>query len=491
MPDKHDNEETLYRHDALYNALVRKGAGPVSSIFQAILREGLKAFKLTQGIISRIEDNQYTLLGVLSRNHDISVGMVFELQNTYCRKVVSEKKIISVEHAGTDPDFNRLPVHLITRPESYISSPVQVRGHLWGTVNFSSLRARKNRFTPGDHRLIGLLAACVSALAEMAMINQEKENIVLALKKSNDLLEMVFENSTVGMALVSPEGRWLRVNDSLTQMLGYDREYLLSVTFQDITHPADLMSDLELLDALSCGKIQHYQLENRYLMHSGDYLWILLSVSLVRHDDGTVWYYIAQIQDIDERKKMELELSSQKEELDRLNHALEKMATEDSLTGIANRRKFMLWFESEMARTERHPQPFSLALADIDFFKTYNDSYGHQAGDIALKCIATVLSHTLRGQDKVARFGGEEFIILLPETDEKGCRVACEKLRQQIEGMTSLKRIVTISIGAVTYYSRKSEAVQFDYLLNLADSMLYEAKGAGRNQVRVCCCENG
>ena len=91
-------------------------------------------------------------------------------------------------------------------------------------------------------------------------------------------------------------------------------------------------------------------------------------MSLVREDNGNVKYYIAQIQSIDERKKMEAELKNQKEELHQVNIVLARMATEDSLTEIANRRKFMLWFESEMTRMASHPVPVSLAIADIDFF---------------------------------------------------------------------------------------------------------------------------
>ncbi|EKA1466905.1 diguanylate cyclase, partial [Salmonella enterica] len=291
--------------------------------------------------------------------------------------------------------------------------------------------------------------------------------------------------STIGMALVAPSGLWVKVNNSLVQMLGYTDSHLLSITFQDITHPDDLTTDLQKLEVLSHGDIPFYQLEKRYLTASGEYIWILLSVSLVREDNGNVKYYIAQIQSIDERKKMEMELKNQKEALLKANIILERMATEDSLTEIANRRKFMLWFESELTRMERHSTPISLALADIDFFKSYNDDYGHQEGDFALKNIAKELSHTLRSQDKIARFGGEEFIMLFPETDEKGGQLVCERLRKSVENLNSLRRTVTISLGVVTFYPKKGELVHFDELLRVADSQLYEAKKLGRNQVKM------
>ncbi|VXD08673.1 Sensor domain-containing diguanylate cyclase (fragment) [Enterobacterales bacterium 8AC] len=210
----------------------------------------------------------------------------------------------------------------------------------------------------------------------------------------------------------------------------------------------------------------------------------------MREDNGDVKYYIAQIQSIDERKTLEIELKNQKEALYKVNIILERMATEDSLTEIANRRKFMLWFDSEMTRMARNPVPISLAIADVDFFKSYNDDYGHLEGDFALKNIARELKHTLRSQDKVARFGGEEFILLFPETDERGCLLACERLRKSVESLTTLRRTVTISLGAVTYHPKKGRLVHFDDLLKVADSKLYEAKKSGRNQVKMTSVED-
>ncbi len=468
----------------LYEALVRKHTSPEDR-YQAILNEGLKAFNLSLGIISNIEGESYSLLAVSPTDGDISAGMVFELKNTYCQRVVSERRVISVEHAGTHPVFNSNPVYIGMRLESYISAPIWVREKLWGTLNFSSTQIRTTPFSENDYEFISLMAEGVGSLIEIDLLISENELVISALRKNNDILEGIFKNSTIGMALVAPSGQWRKVNNSLTSMLGYTEEYLLSINFQNITHPDDLGTDLKQLDALSRGDIPFYQLEKRYLIATGNYIWILLSVSLVREDNGEIKYYIAQIQSINERKMMEIDLKKQKDELYKINIKLEQMATEDSLTEIANRRKFMLWFESEMTRMTRHPVSVSLAIADIDFFKSYNDSYGHQEGDYALKNIARELSHTLRNQDKIARFGGEEFIMLFPETDVKDCFLVCERLRKSVEKLSSLRRAVTISIGAVTCHPKEGKLVTFDDLLKVADSKLYDAKRSGRNQVKV------
>ncbi|STA76168.1 signal transduction protein [Citrobacter freundii] len=484
-----ESKININRIHFLYEALARRRASPEET-YHAILNQGLKAFNLSLGIISQIEGEHYSLLAVSPAREDISAGMVFELKNTYCQRVVRERRIISVEHAGGHPDFNTHPVYIGMRLESYISAPVWVRGGLWGTLNFSSTQVKTVCFSEDDYEFISLMAEGIGSLIEMNLLISENQKVISALRKNNDILEGIFKNSTIGMALVAPSGQWKKVNSSLTHMLGYTEEYLLSINFQHITHPDDLSTDLKQLEALSRGDIPFYQLEKRYLTASGHFIWILLSVSLVREDNGNVKYYIAQIQSIDERKKMEAELKNQKEELHQVNIILERMATEDSLTEIANRRKFLLWFESEMTRMASHPVPVSLAIADIDFFKSYNDSYGHQEGDFALKNIARELSDTLRSQDKVARFGGEEFIMLFPETDEKGCFLVCERLRKSVENMTLFRRKVTISIGAVTYHPKEGRRIHFDDLLKVADSKLYEAKRCGRNQVKMVSSED-
>lgn len=481
MSEHHFRTNRLH---SLYEALVHHASSPQVA-FTTLLKEGLAAFNMTLGIISQIVDNRYTLLAVSPSLEGLSPGTTFDLQDTYCQLVVKKGHIISVLNAGRHPDLKTHPVYRQMRLESYISAPLWVRGEIWGTINFSSTEIRTEDFTDDDRDFIGLMAKGIGSLLEVRILTEEKENIISDLRRNNDILEKIFDNSGIGMALVAPTGQWKRVNSALIRMLGYSEPYLLSIDFQKITHPEDLTTDLQFLQALSAGDIPGYQLEKRYLTASGKYIWILLSVSLVRDDNGNVKYYIAQIQDMDERKAMEHALRTQREELRQANRALQKMASEDSLTEIANRRMFMAWFEREASVHRRRPRPLSLAIADIDFFKSYNDRYGHPEGDIALRTIARALTGRLRQEDKIARLGGEEFIFLFPDTDEAQCYQVCESLRQHIEQITSLRRPVTISIGGVTVLPQTERALDFDMLFKIADAALYEAKQTGRNHVRM------
>ncbi len=170
------------------------------------------------------------------------------------------------------------------------------------------------------------------------------------------------------------------------------------------------------------------------------------------------------------------------------NRRLEFQASTDDLTGIANRRRFDRALEQEWVRHQRTELALSLLLIDADFFKNYNDVYGHLAGDDCLRSLAKVIQRCLRRPgDLVARFGGEEFAVILPGTGEEGASRVAEEIRLQLESLqiphpcSSVSRNVTISIGATTSIP-SSEESHLDFLAG-ADVALYRAKENGRDQV--------
>lgn len=178
-------------------------------------------------------------------------------------------------------------------------------------------------------------------------------------------------------------------------------------------------------------------------------------------------------------RRREIERISRQQEL-------EHLASTDALTGLANRRTFMLRAEQELARAKRYGNELSLLMADIDFFKKVNDTYGHQAGDIVLKKLADVFLLVLRDIDFAARFGGEEFVVLLPETNAVNALKTAERLRASVNGtQVPLQRggmvNVTISIGVASYSTSGNNSIE--KLIFRADKALYAAKEAGRNKV--------
>ena len=171
---------------------------------------------------------------------------------------------------------------------------------------------------------------------------------------------------------------------------------------------------------------------------------------------------------------------------------MEEMATRDSLTDLANLRSFRLSLEDEFNRSLRYGDPMSVLMADLDRFKTVNDTYGHPRGDAVLKETARIMLDVMRNVDLVARYGGEEFVVIMPHTDLDGAKKAAERARAAVEGnhFEGLPEAgdVTISIGVATLV--EDAEINMDDLVKMADEALYKAKVNGRNRVEKYFVEN-
>jgi diguanylate cyclase (GGDEF)-like protein/PAS domain S-box-containing protein len=285
------------------------------------------------------------------------------------------------------------------------------------------------------------------------------------------LFESAFRHAAIGMCLVSLDGRFLQVNDALCRIVGYPRRELLALDFQTITHPEDLDIDLGRVKALIAGEIESYHLEKRYLHQDGSVVWILLTVSLVTAE-GRPQFFISQVQDISEPKRMRAEL--------------ERLATTDGLTGLYNRRHITELAERELRRRDRHALDLAVLVIDADHFKAINDRHGHLAGDMVLRALGRLLVEEVRETDLVCRWGGEEFVALLVGTDPDGARRAADRMVQRCAAHAvahdggSLR--VTVSIGVTACGADEHD---FERIVERADRAMYAAKQAGRNTVVV------
>jgi diguanylate cyclase (GGDEF)-like protein/PAS domain S-box-containing protein len=259
---------------------------------------------------------------------------------------------------------------------------------------------------------------------------------------------------------------WVSVEDWAARMHPDDREWVVNFCVAQSKAGAD------------------HEADYRALTRDGGYVWIRDVVHVVRNEDGEVDSLVGFMFDISERKKTE-------EKLVTLQKELEELSFKDGLTGVANRRMFDSILEREWANAQRHNQPLSLIMLDIDYFKQYNDHYGHIQGDDCLKRVGQALgSAATRARDFFARFGGEEFVLVLPETDEKSAAKIAERCRslifkEQIPHENSpVSQILTVSIGVGTMIpTHADEAVAF---IEEVDRRLYQAKQSGRN-----CIANG
>lgn len=226
-----------------------------------------------------------------------------------------------------------------------------------------------------------------------------------------------------------------------------------------------------------------HEADYRALTAAGDYVWIRDVVHVVRDDNGEVESLIGFMFDISERKKTE-------EQLLTLQKQLEEYSYKDGLTGVANRRMFDSVLATEWANAQRTLQPLSLILLDIDHFKQFNDHYGHIQGDDCLKSVGQALSLAAsRPRDFLGRFGGEEFVLVLPETDEAAARHIAERCRQQVRQQripherSSVSSMLTISLGVGTIVPGAHDR-PLDFL-NAVDKLLYQAKQLGRDRSQV------
>jgi diguanylate cyclase (GGDEF)-like protein/PAS domain S-box-containing protein len=245
-------------------------------------------------------------------------------------------------------------------------------------------------------------------------------------------------------------------------------------------HPDDRERVLNYCVAQSQAGLDH-EADYRALTTRGDYVWIRDVVHVMRDEAGQVQALVGFMFDITERKKTELQLIS-------LQRELEELSFRDSLTGVANRRKFDIVFEREWREARRNTQPLSLILFDVDHFKRYNDHYGHVEGDECLKRVAHTLACAAhRPRDFLARYGGEEFVLLLPANDEGAAKAVAERCRQALfkaqilHAASPISQLLTVSMGLGTVIP--AEADERVHFFEVVDRRLYRAKQGGRDRM--------
>jgi diguanylate cyclase (GGDEF)-like protein/PAS domain S-box-containing protein len=272
------------------------------------------------------------------------------------------------------------------------------------------------------------------------------------------------------------------IGPQIEELLGWKQSSWLSVNdWVERIHEEDRQKTVDFCVAQSQKGVDH-EADYRALTRDGDYVWIRDVVHVVRREDGSVDSLVGFMFDITERKQSE-------DKILQLQRELEVLSYRDSLTGVANRRMFDTLYPVEWAKARATGEPLSLVVIDIDYFKQYNDHYGHVQGDECLRRVARALDTcTSRSRDLCARFGGEEFILLLPATDEGAARNVADRCRKLLahkeipHARSGAGRTVTVSMGVGTIVPGAQDDP--NVFLDRVDRRLYQAKSAGRD--RVC-----
>jgi diguanylate cyclase (GGDEF)-like protein/PAS domain S-box-containing protein len=305
-----------------------------------------------------------------------------------------------------------------------------------------------------------------------AMDITDRKDTETAIKASERKLRALAESAYDAIIMIDARGRVSFWNDAAEQLFGYTEREVLGRDLHPLISPPEGWEEADRgMGAFS-------------VQGTGPGVGTIAEV-VAMHKDGTrfeaersiasfrlegEWYAVATIRDITERKATEAKLL--------------ELATTDSLTGLYNRRRFMELCEQEFSRSVRYSRSLAMFMLDIDHFKKVNDEYGHDAGDKVLRSLSEVSASALRGADILGRLGGEEFGVLLPETDAESAYEVAERLREAIANASisvngsSLK--VTVSIG-ISILSPEMHSI--DALLKGADVALYQAKQTGRNKV--------
>jgi len=324
------------------------------------------------------------------------------------------------------------------------------------------------------------VACCIFMIYLVSVILEERDATEYRLEEITSIHSMVTDNSRDVILLADLDGLCTYVSPAVEVLNGWKPENLINQKLALQAHPDDRE---RVEDAIR--RIRHTSepviIEYRTQKRNGDYIWIESSLRLFRHRKTRIPAgVLSLVRDITERKHNENLLL-------RAYGALEELAVVDALTGVANRRKFDEHLTNEWSRAARLQAPISMLLIDADSFKQHNDSYGHLSGDRCLKLIAEAATAAAkRPEDLVARIGGDEFAIILANTDNQGAVAVAGKIQEAFKRRCSgcqedSKGPVTISIGCATLIPESPEHPEA--LIQIADKALYEAKRNGRDQI--------
>jgi len=318
----------------------------------------------------------------------------------------------------------------------------------------------------------------------------------------NSLYRSIIDNATVGIGLTDTQGRFILVNYAWCRKMGYNQVDAKYLTLADVTVPEDLDTSKKNFRKLVTGEVDSVEKLTRYMRKDGSSFWANLFVTAVKNKYGEVTSILGVFHDVELQMKDEnslyninktleatneklaqanLEIQKKNEELQLAYNKLNETASKDALTGLHNRRQLEEQLLMESKRTMRSKREFSICIADIDDFKLINDNYGHDTGDIVLKDIGNIFLQNSRITDFIGRWGGEEFLFILPETPVSGAMLYMERIRQQIIEHKIQKDekdfSVTITIGISSFQPGDN----LDEIVKQADLALYAGKKSGKN----------
>ncbi len=370
---------------------------------------------------------------------------------------------------------------------SYLGVPMSIGERVVGVLSIQSYQA--DAYSSAQIRLLETIATQAAIAIENSRLYTMAQEEILERKTAEQRYRALFEQSQDAIFIIGFDGHYLEANWRAANMLGYSMPELLALHFSDIyVWPAEGVKIFEQL--LAGQNVPLY--ESRLRRKDGSEITVEISAELVCDADGRPLHIQKVMRDITERKQNELNLRTANEKLrtqlariKALQAQLRQQAIRDPLTGLFNRRYLEDVLQREIALAEREQTGVVVVMIDIDRFKKFNDTYGHDAGDFLLKQLAALLQREVRRSDISCRYGGEEFLVIMPgATLQKGLERA-EQIRKSFCAsryhFMDYQLKATLSLG-VAHYPEHGQT--WEELIHAADRAMYASKAAGKN--RVC-----
>ncbi len=426
---------------------------------ERLLRLGCQRFDMDIGILSNIYGDEYKVVNAVSPDNGLEKGTIFPLGKTYCQITINTEEPVSYIHMA-ESKMHTHPAYIEFKLEAYIGTRILVDGELFGTLNFSSPAPHEREFTQGEMNFLQLMGVWVGA----ELLRQRSETKL-------EQASTVFNNTKDGILITDKNRNITAINKAFTAITGYTEEEVIGQNprfLKSDRHDQEFYKNLWKSIA-STGQWQG-DIWNR--RKDGKIIPIWQNISVVKDDLGNVKNYTSVFSDISSIKQYE----------EQLKHA----AHHDALTGLANRVLFGVHLDHSLQRARRNKGRFALLFLDLDGFKAVNDSMGHNAGDQLLQCVARRLEVCIRDEDTAARFGGDEFTVILEEVGQAtDAELVAAKIINAISepvvfGDQSVS--VSASIGISLY---PDDGQDGEALLHAADSAMFRAKSRGKNNYRL------
>ncbi|MGK7945480.1 MAG: diguanylate cyclase, partial [Microcystaceae cyanobacterium] len=470
-------------------------------------------------VVSESTDSTLSLVGRQIGDTCFKENMI----EAYCQGRV---RVVSDIYTTEMSDCHReMLISLQTRAK--ILLPLLCGQQLWGLLNVTESQYARDWMSE-EIELVKAVSVQLGIAIHQATIHQrleeelsERQKVEDRLRESNNRYVNLTNAAPVGIFLTDTAGNCLYVSDRWCEIAGMTVAEAMGEGWIKAIHPDD--RDLVWVEWNQC--VQQnlpFQLEYRFQRFDGKITWVYGQSVAEKDSKGRLIGYVGTITDINQRKKAELERWKMAQQLQELNknleqqvvirteklnqmvkelekeivqktnleeslrkttQKLEELSNTDELTQIANRRRFNQALEQEWGRAHREQLPLSLILFDVDYFKRYNDCYGHPMGDDCLSQLAQATQKVInRPTDVVARYGGEEFVILLANTDQTGAINIAKQVQQAIANLANphqhseVSEVVTVSMGISTIIPTDHRPSSSDILVNQADQSLYNAK---------------